>query len=64
VNPAIVSTNEQPQSSVEISSRVKGPPAVTVKVYHEDPEMAMEEALRLYADVVDQVAHYGASVPE
>jgi hypothetical protein len=46
-----VVSNEQPLSSVEIATRQKGPPAVTVKVYHADPDVAAAEALRIYAEV-------------
>jgi hypothetical protein len=46
-----VISNEQPLSSVEIATRQKGPPAVTVKVYHVDPEVAAREALRIYEGV-------------
>lgn len=46
-----VVTNEQPLSSVEIATRQKGPPAVVVKVYHADPDIAAHEALRIYEEV-------------
>jgi DNA gyrase inhibitor GyrI len=46
-----VVTNEQPLSSVEIATRQKGPPSVTVKVYHADPDIAAQEALRIYEEV-------------
>jgi DNA gyrase inhibitor GyrI len=46
-----VVTNEQPLSSVEIATRQKGPPSVTVKVYHADPDTAAQEALRIYTEI-------------
>lgn len=46
-----VISNDQPLSSVEIATRQKGPPSVTVKVYHVDPEVAASEALRIYTDI-------------
>jgi hypothetical protein len=46
-----VVSNEQPLSSVEIATRQKGPPAVTVKVYHADPSAAALEALKIYEEV-------------
>lgn len=49
---------DAPLSSVEIATRQKGPPSVTVKVYHQDPDEAATEALRLYADVVANVQRY------
>jgi hypothetical protein len=46
-----VVSNDQPLSSVEIATRQKGPPAVVVKVYHADPDVAAAEAMRIYAEV-------------
>jgi hypothetical protein len=46
-----VVSNEQPLSSVEIATRQKGPPSVTVKVYHADPSAAALEALKIYEEV-------------
>jgi len=46
-----VSTTDTPLSSVEISSRAKGPPGLVVKVYHADPDTAAREALRIYVDL-------------
>jgi hypothetical protein len=46
-----VISNDQPLSSVEIATRQKGPPAVVVKVYSVDPDVAAAEALRIYDEV-------------
>ena len=56
-----VATNDVPLSSVEISTRVKGPPAVTVKVYHQNPNVAREEAVRIYAETTIALSHYSAA---
>ena len=56
-----VVANDHPLSSVEIASRVKGSPAVTVKVYHALPDVAAEEALRIYAETINAVARYGTA---
>ena len=57
-----VSTSDAPLSSCEISSRVKGPPSVTVKVYHADPDKAASEAIRIYGETVDALDYLDASV--
>lgn len=53
-----VQTSDQPLSSVEIASRAKGVPAITVKVYAVDPDDALSEALRLYDIAITGVERY------
>ena len=53
---AVDHMQDKGQASVEIGSRQKGPPAVNVKVYHQDPATALEIALKLYADAREKSA--------
>lgn len=62
--PAAVITSEAPQSSVEIESRVKGPPALKVKVYSSSPRAAMAEARWLYDQTLSDYAEAAAKAPE
>ena len=55
-----VTVDAAPLSSVQIEGRSKGPPAVTVKVYHADPAVAAARAIELYGLVT---AHYTEDEP-
>lgn len=47
-----VTESPTPQSSVQIEGRAKGPPAITVKIYHADPAEAARLAREQYDGLV------------
>lgn len=51
---AMILETQSPVSSVEIASRQKGEPAITVKSYHADIEVARDMAVRIYNETVAQ----------
>ena len=48
-----VTQTPMPASSVEIATDSKGNPKPTVKVYHDDPDEAAAEAVRIYQEILD-----------
>jgi hypothetical protein len=51
-----VTTAPAPSLSVEIATDSKGQVKPTVKIYHEDPQAAAIEAVRLYKQVLEALA--------
>jgi hypothetical protein len=51
-----VQTQPMQQSSVEIAQNSKGTPQVTVKIYDADPDAAKDMALRLYKEILLDLA--------
>lgn len=45
------------ESSVEISQTAKGEHRVNVKVYHADPDLAAEAAIRIYKETAGLLKH-------
>lgn len=58
---ALAQYSQAPQSSVEITVSAKGVIQPTVKVYHADPEYALQEAKRLFLEAQAFAVEHGAA---